>query len=1255
MLLNKIFPMMLLILLSASCAKSQGKTGASFNLKIAALTDLGTAGKGGAMLWGRSDKGDMFGVVIDSMSPMTLELANGSWSFWSVAWEGVSVTDPYGFKGKPRCSKTSATLNGVDAQVNITLNNSTCADPDFTPSTSTSAGYNQFPDVANYDCNKLTDFAGSGCGNISSRNGKTTSRRLIMPAFKKAAGGAFELTGQALVSECNPSSYTSFSNEHLPLGNGNIPAFTVIQGFFSSTSCEETDPKGFVKDNYEYGLKGTNNAASLVFVNEGTCTTSTFGEAACKKLGGSYAGYCMNLSGIASDISQAYCVAAGGTYTTTTTKRVELITTVPDEVFCSGKRVDASNTTPTIFAGGTGTSTYPYKICTEVQLNSIGANYMSSSFTLQNDLDMNVTSIFGSQPQPQCASSNPGMNFTPIGGLYDNNCNLTSADSFGGTFEGFNHTISNIRLEAGGTDNIGFIRRGGSLQNLILNNMKVEGSTYVGAFSGNSASALQNLTLYKGEIRGKNNVGGIAGYYLNVDVSDLHAKKTFVQIENSSAVGGGLIGMTDSASLTMSKSSFEGIINLNAESSYAGGLVGKSNYPTIKSSFSSGDIIVQGSSTAGGLVGKAVSNMVLETSYSRMNIGPNAHQNTTSGYFGGLVGVLPGTYTLSSSFYYGSIMLPCRYQAVSTCTVGAIAANTIVSGTNVYGVILYPDWFNTAPTDNSLVAAFESTYKTLLVALYSSFVDAGTGAPRLSWEGDTCAQSDNNKTISFQTGAGRGSLADPIILCNRDQFASINNYPSLNYLLGDNISMGKLATPITNFYGTINGQNYSLGGLYVAASSGAVGLINTNNGILKNIKFTNSVIDASVTANTDSGLVAINGTSGEIRNSEFRGMKVLYGKGTYQGIVAGENNGKIYNVKVASAVESVKTAGLLTGVNGSSGVITGARVEGALSISSDNNAANFGGVAGVNSGKITEVATSATVSNPAAGNTSSSTFIGGFVGTNSADAVVEDILVEPYATINVENTHPIYGQVFGYVATGTQTNYIKRVVATNDIPVGYSYTAASVKTMTGYSSTQDQYSNSYFTKGSAMQLLYSDVTFSNCTVSSLTYTYTMNSALSSGYAGIYVASAQINEPFVSRRLASSSLTTNATTFTLTPGSGDFAIPCGANGVQSGVAGKLYSTYTDFNGSSEVHAVNSATLAAFSTYCVSSGASSLATGVCNTANGEFDIVVDKAQGFGSQRLINAYKAYMTSGEMPSTRPVWTLDSNSNGYPRLFIAN
>ena len=104
----------------------------------------------------------------------------------------------------------------------------------------------------------------------------------------------------------------------------------------------------------------------------------------------------------------------------------------------------------------------------------------------------------------------------PIGGVDD-------PWRFNGTFDGQNHTISNMKIDSNG-DDVGFFgflksgrEQGLRIQNLKFDNAKVSGGENVAVLAGtaNLFSEFNNITVTNSTVSGTKNIAGIVGYTLN--------------------------------------------------------------------------------------------------------------------------------------------------------------------------------------------------------------------------------------------------------------------------------------------------------------------------------------------------------------------------------------------------------------------------------------------------------------------------------------------------------------------------------------------------------------------------------------------------------------------------------------------------------------------------------------------------------------------------------------------------------------------
>jgi hypothetical protein len=1251
--MKNICSLVLIVILMTTfsgCSKTAGSTASSFKISLNSITDITSIGNGGAMLWGRSDKGDMFGEVLTPTTGLELSLNNGQWTFWSVAWEGNAAGDK--FTGVSRCAKNVSVLNGTSVQVSLNLSNANCDLGDFSPSVATNGSIKSFPELSLHECQKLTDHNGLGCGPIG-ESSKSVSRRLVMTSFKKPAGGSIQVLPTKLVSNCKING-GNFSGEHLPLSNGFMPAMTFLDSFYSSSTCDEADSKGFRRSVFEYGLLSTAKLDMIKFINEGSCDGTGFTQASCSQYSGTFIGTICSLGSAAFEISQDACISNGGTYTASLlSKKVELISAIPESEVCAGPRVNNSNLSPHPFAAGDGTMASPYSICTETQLNKIGSNaslYANSSFLLLSDLDMNKTSVFGDQAIPEYFK-HPGANFMPIGGLFNGSNVEVASIKYYGTFDGNGHSISNIRLEAV-SPNVGFIREGGTVKNLTLKNIDIDAKSEVGFVVGNSPTLIENVHVSGGSLHGTNNVGGIVGRCegASLILNNLHVDKAIIQSDQGSTFSiGGLVGLFAGNNLSITNSSFDGLIKHHGTMESVGGLIGNFNSTGnlyISSSKTTGTLLTSGSSSsfAGGLAGNSGGGITVENSYSRMSIAHSVYNtNFGSAMIGGLVGYSLGSLNLNHAYYYGSIMLPCSVVTPAYCYVGALQGGGASGTFDSYsrGSITTPSWFSA--TGNSSLSSFEdATYQSTFVSSsQAAFKNVGQKIPILSWENDTCALNESNTSVAVQS-ASRGSLANPIILCNKEQWRELSSYSNLNYSIAGNLSIGDIvATDMPNpFNGSIEGNNLIVSGFSILPTTGNSALFAANSGNIKDIQFAGGVIQSGSNS-TNVGVVGVNNATGILTKNNYDSIFISGNNPGAQGVVAGVNSGSISFGHIETWMDSGATnVGMIAGEN--NGVILGMRANGTLNSIDQSKNLKVGGIAGINRGIIQEVDTGVNINTA---NSIAGSYFGALIGENQG--TVKDALIRPYASLNFPNTLPKIGHIFGHA---TPNSKAIRIVASNEIPFSVGQTGAPFHT-SALNDSGATYDNVFALSGAVYEYNTTiPISVTNCSGSSFPIVLTTASSFTNipSFSGFYFSNPSRHD-VASLKIRSTSHVNSTLPISINVGETDYT--CGISGLNS--SSILYMTRDEVDFSAPgVTNTSPTAMKLYSTFCPSS---SSAVGDPNYKcfGNEFDMVEGQSGGIGFNRLKDAYLALLLKQPLPLNRPVWVMDDNNEGFPKLFL--
>ncbi len=261
-----------------------------------------------------------------------------------------------------------------------------------------------------------------------------------------------------------------------------------------------------------------------------------------------------------------------------------------------GAVVTLSGSTPGLSIAG-----QTYTVINNINALQAMRNNLGGRYALGSNIDASVTYDWYVA----------GGGFEPVG------ANGTSG--FTGTFEGFNHTVSDLFID------------------------KSLGSFYVGLF-GTVAGTVKNTGLIDGEVRGYMYVGGLAG-------SNSGTIENCYTTGDAYAVDGRVGGLVGYNSGAVRNSYSIGDINGNTNNrgAYVGGLVGYNGTGgTISGSYTTAS--VWGGQSVGGLVGYNIEGARIENSYSKAS----AVMGNTLDYglgqsIGGLVGENKGeiinTYT----------------------------------------------------------------------------------------------------------------------------------------------------------------------------------------------------------------------------------------------------------------------------------------------------------------------------------------------------------------------------------------------------------------------------------------------------------------------------------------------------------------------------------------------------------------------------------------------------------------------------------
>ena len=287
----------------------------------------------------------------------------------------------------------------------------------------------------------------------------------------------------------------------------------------------------------------------------------------------------------------------------------------------------------------------------------------------------------------------------------------------------------------------------------------------------------------------------------------------------------------------------------------------------------------------------------------------------------------------------------------------------------------------------------------------------------------------------------------------------------LSYELKADIDLGGMEwTPVAIFYGTFDGNGYTVSNFKITTGRTYVGLFGYNVGVIENLGVENFTVNVSYSGVSAGGLVGSN--SGSILNSYAAG-DVSATSTSYSanaGGLVGDNSGSITNSyatgNVSATGSSNAYAGGLVGVNNSSGDITNSYATGEVSATSTStyDSAYAGGLVGYNSGDILNSYATGNVS-ATSYSSSASAYAGGLVGYNSGGSITNS-----YATGDVRATgSSSYVYAGGLVGYNYNSGDILNSYATGNVSATSSGDYAYAGGLVGYNTSSGNITNSYAT------------------------------------------------------------------------------------------------------------------------------------------------------------------------------------------------
>jgi hypothetical protein len=221
-----------------------------------------------------------------------------------------------------------------------------------------------------------------------------------------------------------------------------------------------------------------------------------------------------------------------------------------------------------LFAGGNGTTEYPYRIADWWCLNN-ARDYLSSHFIVINDLDSNSAGYI----ELASTTANDGKGWEPIG-TYDG--------KFVGAFDGQGYEILDLFINRPDEYHVGLfgaVGSGGVIQNIGVVNVDVTGIRYVGGLVGANWEGYLSNSYATGNVTGN---GYATGGLVGLNMGDVINSYSTGRVTGGNEVGG-LVGENERG--TVSNSYATGSVSgTNA----VGGLVGMNTKGTLNKSYATG-------------------------------------------------------------------------------------------------------------------------------------------------------------------------------------------------------------------------------------------------------------------------------------------------------------------------------------------------------------------------------------------------------------------------------------------------------------------------------------------------------------------------------------------------------------------------------------------------------------------------------------------------------------------------------------------
>ncbi|RLM53518.1 PGF-pre-PGF domain-containing protein [Halobellus sp. Atlit-31R] len=844
----------------------------------------------------------------------------------------------------------------------------------------TVSGSNKVGGLAGQNNNKAAITTSHAAGTVSGsdRVGGLVGFNAFNRASVTKSYATSDVTGSThvggLVGDTQLSSSTKITASY---ATGNVSGDTDVGGLVGTVGDPTVDTSYATGD-----VSGTTNVGGLIGNSEGGVSDSYWDKGTTNQSDAIGSGSGTNLTGFGSTNDTSLAPEITGLNATVRMTNFDFDSTwrpgdgddrSPDLAWDSSF-VDTAEALDSLVAGdGAGT---PYEITTVYELQSMRYN-LSANYKLLTDVDASITANWYN------ASGDP-KGFEPVG---------TDTAEFRGSFEGGGHAISDLYIDRESTKYVGLfgVVRGGTVENVGVENVDVTGNFSVAGLVGKSANGAISGSYVTGNLTGFDDVlGGLVGRNLgSATVIQSYATADINGSDSSVAVGG-LVG-DNRAEVTSSYATGE-----VSGSSIVGGLVGWNYEGSVSESYAIGVVNGYTSANIGGLVGDNVSvtdPATVSSSYW------NTETTTQSSSDGGdplTTGQMTGIDALDSGNMDG--FTDSDWDVHSARDYPTLAAN---AQTPPPTAPLYAggDGTATSPYQIGTWAHLDAVRQnpnanfTLVADLNASAVGYDTVASA-SANGDKGFEPIGNQTAPF-TGSfdGNGSTISDLYI-DRENANYVGLFGRINDGRIENVSVENVTIVGSTFVGGLVGQN---GGTVTAST--ATGNVSGSTNVGGLVGSSTITVSASSATGTVSGSTNVGGLVGKSDGtvSASNATGTVSGSTNVGGLV-GSNTGPVSHSNATSNVSSTSQyVGGLVGSN--TGPVSASSATGNVSSTSNY----VGGLVGANFGT--------TVSESyATGAVDGSNFVGGLVG-NSITIASEASVTKSYATGTVNGSDSVGGLV----------------------------------------------------------------------------------------------------------------------------------------------------------------------------------------------------------------------------------------------------